>query len=137
MMNKEQRNELIEQYVDRMLDGMDWKDLAVLAGDGMIANLEKFSDDELIALVAMIEKKGTYLLIDETYREMVFGQGLPVAATLSDRVISISSMSKAFGLPGIRIGWMICKNPKLMELFLAAKEQITITNSVLDEEIAF
>ena len=95
------------------------------------------SNDELSALVAMIEKKGTYLLIDETYREMVFGTGLPVAATLSDRVISISSMSKAFGLPGIRIGWMICKNPKLMELFLAAKEQITITNSVLDEEIAF
>lgn len=92
--------------------------------------------EELNALVALIEKKGTYLLIDETYREMTFGAKLPVAATLSDRVISISSMSKSFGLPGIRIGWIICRNPKLMEIFLAAKEQITITNSVLDEEIA-
>jgi aspartate/methionine/tyrosine aminotransferase len=95
------------------------------------------TEEELSALVEIIERKGTYLLIDETYREMAFGTKLPVAATLSDRVISISSMSKAYGLPGIRIGWIICKNPVLMEVFLAAKEQITITNSVIDEEIAF
>jgi aspartate/methionine/tyrosine aminotransferase len=46
-------------------------------------------------------------------------------------------MSKSFGLPGIRIGWMLCKNKPLMETFLAAKEQICITNSIVDEEIAY
>jgi aspartate/methionine/tyrosine aminotransferase len=56
---------------------------------------------------------------------------------LSDMVISIASMSKSFGLPGIRIGWLLCKDQKLMETFLAAKEQICITNSVIDEEIAY
>jgi aspartate/methionine/tyrosine aminotransferase len=94
------------------------------------------SEDKLIAIVRLIERKGTYLLIDETYREMSFVQKLPVAATLSDRVISISSMSKSYGLPGIRIGWIIARNKRLMETFLAAKEQICITNSVVDEEIA-
>jgi aspartate/methionine/tyrosine aminotransferase len=88
-------------------------------------------------IIALIERKGTYLLMDETYREMTFGEALPVAASLSDRVISVSSMSKAYGLPGIRIGWLLCQNKKLMETFLAAKEQIFITNSVIDEEIAF
>lgn len=76
-------------------------------------------------------------MLDETYRDMCFGEKLPVAATLSDRVISISSMSKSYGLPGIRIGWILCKNKALMETFLAAKEQICITNSVVDESIAF
>jgi aspartate/methionine/tyrosine aminotransferase len=39
-------------------------------------------------------------------------------------------------LPGIRIGWIICKDAALMERFLAAKEQIFICNSVVDETIA-
>ncbi|MDQ6902684.1 MAG: pyridoxal phosphate-dependent aminotransferase [Bacteroidota bacterium] len=95
------------------------------------------TEEKLKAIVELIERKGTYLLLDETYREMSFVQKLPVAATLSDRVISISSMSKSYGLPGIRIGWILSKNKQLMETFLAAKEQICITNSVVDEEIAF
>ncbi len=95
------------------------------------------NEEKLKAIIRLIEKKGTYLLLDETYREMSFAEKLPVAATLSDRVISISSMSKSYGLPGIRIGWILCKNKQLMETFLAAKEQICITNSIIDEEIAF
>ena len=95
------------------------------------------TETELRDLIALIERKGTILLLDETYREMSFVPKLPIAATLSPNVISISSMSKSFGLPGIRIGWIYTQNKKLMETFLAAKEQICITNSVLDEEIAF
>ncbi len=88
-------------------------------------------------IISIIEQKNTYLLLDETYRDMCFVQPLPVAATLSQRVISISSMSKSYGLPGIRIGWLMCRNKQLMQTFLAAKEQIYITNSVVDEEIAY
>jgi len=91
----------------------------------------------LYKIIEVIEQKNTVLLFDETYREMSFAPQLPVAASLSDKVISISSMSKSYGLPGIRIGWLLCKNHRLMETFLAAKEQIIITNSVLDEEIAY
>ncbi|MBV4358941.1 pyridoxal phosphate-dependent aminotransferase [Pinibacter aurantiacus] len=94
-------------------------------------------EDKLRTIIGIIEDKNTYLLLDETYRDMCFVKKLPVAATLSDRVISISSMSKSYGLPGIRIGWMFSKNKQLMETFLAAKEQICITNSVIDQEIAF
>lgn len=94
-------------------------------------------ENKLRSIIKIVEEKQTYLLLDETYREMCFVEKLPVAATLSDRVISISSMSKSYGLPGIRIGWIFCRNKQLMETFLAAKEQICITNSVVDEEIAF
>lgn len=93
-------------------------------------------ENKLKAIIKVIEEKQTYLLLDETYREMCFGEKLPVAATLSERVISISSMSKSYGLPGIRIGWILTKNKHVMETLLAAKEQICITNSVVDEEIA-
>jgi len=94
------------------------------------------SEETLSRIVDTIEKKRIYLLLDETYRDMSFQAPPPIGATLSPRVISVSSMSKSYGLPGIRMGWIICKDTKLMESFLAAKEQILITNSVIDEEIA-
>lgn len=76
------------------------------------------------------------LLVDETYREMTFGGPLPVAASLTERAISVSSLSKTYGLPGIRIGWLTTRDRPLRDRFLAAKEQILITNSVVDEAIA-
>lgn len=92
---------------------------------------------DLHRLVDAVERAGCRLLVDETYREMTFGEPLPVAATLSDRVVSVSSLSKTYGIPGIRTGWLVCRDPDLMETFLAAKEQIGICGSVVDEEIAF
>ena len=94
------------------------------------------SDTELRGLVAEVESAGCRLLVDETYREMTFGEALPAAATLSDRAISVSSLSKTYGIPGIRTGWLVCRDRELMRTFLAAKEQIGICGSVVDEEIA-
>ena len=94
------------------------------------------SDADLRGLVARVERAGCRLLVDETYREMTFGEPLPVAATLSDRAISVSSLSKTYGIPGIRTGWLVCRDGELMRTFLAAKEQIGICGSVVDEAIA-
>jgi len=90
----------------------------------------------LYALVELAERSGAVLLVDETYRELTHGSPLPVAATLSPRVISVSSMSKAYGLPGLRIGWAVCRDQKLFETLLAAKEQMFICGATLDEAIA-
>jgi aspartate/methionine/tyrosine aminotransferase len=67
---------------------------------------------------------------------MHFGSPPPLAATLSRRAISVGSLSKTYGLPGIRIGWLITRDRELRDRFVAAKEQILITNSVVDEAIA-
>lgn len=95
------------------------------------------SEAELRAVVGLVERKGTRLLFDETYREMTFGPMLPVAAGLSDRVISVSSLSKTYGIPGIRVGWLITRDAGLMDTFLAAREQIGISGSTVDEYIAY
>ena len=95
------------------------------------------SESDLRRLVEIVEGKGCTLLVDETYRDMSYSGKLPLAASLSPRAISVSSLSKSYGLPGIRLGWLVCRNAKLMETFLAAKEQIFISNSVVDEEIGY
>ena len=59
-----------------------------------------------------------------------------MAATLSPRAISVSSMSKAYGLPGLRVGWAVCRDPELAETLLAAKEQMVICGATIDEAIA-
>ena len=94
------------------------------------------SEQTLARVIALAEACGAYLLVDETYRDMSFVPPPPVAATLSARAISVSSLSKGFGLPGIRVGWTVSRDPGLMHLFLCAKEQIGICGSVLDEAIA-
>jgi aspartate/methionine/tyrosine aminotransferase len=94
------------------------------------------SEADLRALAEVTRERGITLLVDETYRDMHFGKLPPNAATLGSHVISVSSLSKTYGLPGIRMGWLLCEDEKLFETFLAAKEQIFITGSWLDETVA-
>ncbi|MGH9275129.1 MAG: aminotransferase class I/II-fold pyridoxal phosphate-dependent enzyme [Acidimicrobiales bacterium] len=90
----------------------------------------------LHALVELAEASGAVLLVDETYRDLTHGDALPMAATLSPRAVSVASMSKAYGLPGLRVGWAVCRDKALAETLLAAKEQVLICGATLDESIA-
>ncbi len=91
---------------------------------------------DLHRLAGIAEAAGAVLLVDETYRDLTHAGQLPMAATLSPRAVSVGSMSKAYGLPGLRIGWAVTTDPALRELLLAAKEQILICGATLDEHIA-
>jgi aspartate/methionine/tyrosine aminotransferase len=93
------------------------------------------SRSDLDALVALAERHELWLLVDETYRDMD-PDPLPVAASLSSRAISVSSLSKSYGLPGLRLGWVVTQDPELQQRLLAAKEQVVICGSALDEEAA-
>lgn len=95
---------------------------------------------ELRSLASLAKENGCYLLVDETYSALKYPSesadgviSIPSAASFGDHVISVSSLSKAYGVPGIRIGWLTTTNVGLQEKFLAAKEQIAICGSVLDE----
>ena len=93
---------------------------------------------ELGALVELVERHPVArLLVDETYRELAHeAPPLPLAASLSDRAIGVSSLSKAYGVPGLRIGWLTTRDPAFAERLLAAKEQVLLAGSLLDETMA-
>lgn len=91
---------------------------------------------DLQRLVSLAESSGAVLLVDETYRDLTHAEQLPMAAALSSRAISVASVSKAYGLPGLRIGWAVTTDPGLRETLLAAKEQIVICGATIDEHIA-
>jgi aspartate/methionine/tyrosine aminotransferase len=93
------------------------------------------SEERLCEIVELVESYGAFLLHDETYRELSFDKPPPPAATLSDHAMSMTTMSKAYGLPGIRIGW-VAGPTELIEAIIAVREQVTICNNTLGEAIA-
>jgi aspartate/methionine/tyrosine aminotransferase len=94
------------------------------------------TESELRQIADLAREHQCYFLVDETYRDLSYDGTLPLAASLGTHAISVSSLSKAYGAPGLRVGWLITRDRKLQELFLAAKEQMSICGSVLDEWVA-
>jgi aspartate/methionine/tyrosine aminotransferase len=91
-------------------------------------------------IVALMEERcpGAYLLLDETYREAVYGDDAVAssAVALSRRIISCGSLSKCHGAPGLRVGWAISRDPALREQLVVSKFNTVISCSPLDEILA-
>ena len=92
---------------------------------------------ELKRAAQIAEKHNVWLLVDETYRDMFKNGPMPVAASLSKKAVTISSLSKTYGIPGVRIGWAVCQDRELIQRLLCAKEQVCIGGSVVDEYIGY
>ncbi|HZB77676.1 MAG TPA: aminotransferase class I/II-fold pyridoxal phosphate-dependent enzyme, partial [Solirubrobacteraceae bacterium] len=67
-------------------------------------------------LLALCAERGIRLFSDEVYRGLEpAGTGpLPQAADRSDTAVSLGVMSKAYGLPGLRIGWLASRDRALL-----------------------
>jgi aspartate/methionine/tyrosine aminotransferase len=78
------------------------------------------------------------LLVDETYREATYGSVAPSAsfAGTSPRVLTCASLSKAYGAPGLRIGWLTVPDAELREQLRLAKFNSSLSCGTLDEFLA-
>lgn len=79
-----------------------------------------------------------WLVLDETYREAAYGSHAVAASALAagDRVISVASLSKCHGAPGLRIGWAIVRDAALRAQLVTAKYNTVISCSQVDEALA-
>jgi len=93
------------------------------------------SRDDLHAIVEMTQNRGIYLLADEMYRflETDPDTTLPAACELYENAVSLFGLSKSFGLPGLRIGWLASQNKDILARALALKDYTTICNSAPSE----
>lgn len=100
---------------------------------GAIADQETFR-----ALVALCAERGIHLFSDEVYRGLERDPSLrlPQAAECFERGISLNVMSKAYGLPGLRIGWIACRDHALLERMEKMKHYLSICNSRPSEVLA-
>jgi aspartate/methionine/tyrosine aminotransferase len=90
-------------------------------------------------IVALAKSKNIIILSDEVYRPIFHEEEAEAPSILSlgyDNVISTGSMSKAFALAGIRVGWIASRNKKIIETLHQARHYTTLSVSILDSEVA-
>ncbi len=86
-------------------------------------------------IVELCAERGAVLFCDEVYRELEHDPAarLPAACDLYERAVSLGTVSKTYGLPGLRTGWIACRDEALREAVVAVKLYTTICSSAPSE----
>jgi len=90
---------------------------------------------DLDTIVALARRHNLYLFSDEMYRllELDPAERLPAACDLYERGITLAGLSKAFGLPGLRIGWLGTRDRDVLARCTGLKDYTTICSSAPGE----
>ena len=99
-------------------------------------SLPSFADYERILEIAA--SHGIAVFSDEMYRLLERNEGdrLPAAVELYDKAVSLSGVSKTIGLAGLRIGWLVVRDERLMRRLVQLKDYTTICSSAPSEILA-
>jgi aspartate/methionine/tyrosine aminotransferase len=86
-------------------------------------------------VVELCADRGAWLFCDEVYRELEHEPAdlLPAAVDLYDRALSLGSMSKTYGLPGLRLGWLASRDRDALARIVDLKHYTTICASAPSE----
>ena len=100
---------------------------------GTILERERFD-----ALIKICDQKGLYLFSDEVYRlvERKIKLRLPQVGDIYERGLSLNVMSKSYGLPGLRLGWIMCKDKNILQEMERYKHYLSICNSAPSEHLS-
>jgi aspartate/methionine/tyrosine aminotransferase len=96
------------------------------------------SREDFLELNHITRENGSILFSDEVYRESEHASTdrLPAACDVNDGAVSLGVMSKTYGLPGLRIGWIATHDAELCARMGKVKDYTTICNSAPSEFLA-
>jgi aspartate/methionine/tyrosine aminotransferase len=96
----------------------------------------RLTASELDAIARIADRHGAWILSDEVYRGAELdGQDTASLWGRSPRAIITSGLSKAYGLPGLRIGWIVAP-PELIASFWSYHDYVTIAPGALSDRLA-
>jgi aspartate/methionine/tyrosine aminotransferase len=96
----------------------------------------RFESADLDRIAAIADRHGAWILADEIYRGAEHdGRETPSMWGRSDRVMITSGLSKAYGLPGLRIGWIVGQPARLASLW-SYHDYTTIAPAALSDFLA-
>jgi len=95
------------------------------------------TETEMDAIIDCARPVGAWILADEVYRgaDRISDRENPSFFGRYDKVIAVGSMSKAYGLPGLRVGWAVGPNDIIDELW-ARHEYLAISATMLSNHLA-
>jgi aspartate/methionine/tyrosine aminotransferase len=96
------------------------------------------SKAKLRQIIEIAAERNIVVFSDEVYRFLEHNETdtLPAACDLYDNAVSLGVMSKTFGLPGLRIGWITTRNRAFYDQMASYKDYTTICNSAPSEFLA-
>lgn len=94
--------------------------------------------EEWQAIIEVAQRAGAWLFSDEMYRGLEYDPAarLPSGCDLYERAITLGGLSKTYGLPGLRTGWLALQDPELRDRILGWKDYTTICASAPSEALA-
>jgi aspartate/methionine/tyrosine aminotransferase len=96
----------------------------------------RFEAADLDRIAAVAARHGSWIVSDEIYRGAERdGRETPTMWGRSDRVIVTSGLSKAYGLPGLRIGWIVGPPSRIASLW-SYHDYTTIAPGALSDALA-
>jgi aspartate/methionine/tyrosine aminotransferase len=86
-------------------------------------------------VLALAREQGAVVFCDEVYRGLEHDPALrlPLAADAYERAVSLGAVSKAHGLPGLRVAWLVCRDPDVRRSISDVKLYTTICSSAPSE----
>ncbi len=89
-------------------------------------------------LLELARERGLRVVSDEVYRGMEFDPAtrLPAASDVDESFVSVGVMSKAYGLAGLRVGWLACRDRALLARVTAMKDFTSVCASAPSEILA-
>jgi len=123
---------------------LDWLAAAVTPATRLVAVCNPnnptgavLTEDEMAAIVEIVERAGAWLLADEVYVGMELAGGAETRSFVgrSERVVGVGSTSKAYGLSGLRLGWLVGPE-EVVEALWRRHEYATIAASALSMALA-
>ncbi len=93
--------------------------------------------DEMDAIVRAADSVGAWILADEVYSgaERLSDEETPSFFGRYDKVVATGSMSKAYGLPGLRVGWAVGPT-KTIDRIWRRHEYTTLSTSIFSNKLA-
>lgn len=96
------------------------------------------SKEDFNRIIKIAREHNLYVFSDEMYRFLEYDPDdrLPSACEVYDKAITLFGLSKTFGLPGLRIGWLVTQDKDLIQKMLGFKDYTTICSSAPSEILA-
>ena len=92
---------------------------------------------QLTALARAAEGAGAILVSDEVFRPIALdGQATPSVTALSGQAVALGDLSKPWGLGGLRVGWVACRDARLLARLGEVRDYTTMCTSGPAEHLA-
>jgi len=129
------RHSAFAQSAERILEVVDETTRLVLVNTPHNPGGSVIGERELARLGAALQERKIPLLVDEVYHPLYFGAPNPSAAKFANTLV-VGDLSKAFSLSGLRLGWIIDRDPERRKRLIDIRSYLTVSSSPITEALA-